>query len=73
MRTSIVKQAIKSYHQDEESHWVAELNCGHFQHIKHNPLWTSRPWVISEKGRARMLGMQLNCVKCDEVAPLDKV
>ena len=68
-----MKQAISAYHQDEENHWVAELACGHYQHVRHRPPWTSRPWVICQEGRERMLGWQLNCVKCDEAAPLDKV
>ncbi|MCL1125907.1 DUF3565 domain-containing protein [Shewanella surugensis] len=60
-----MKQAITGYHQDNEKHWVAELECGHFQHVRHNPPWVSRPWVISPQGRRQMLGYQLNCKKCD--------
>ncbi|MGD8514918.1 MAG: DUF3565 domain-containing protein [Granulosicoccaceae bacterium] len=67
----IVKQPITGYHQDDEQHWVAELACGHFQHVRHNPPWTQRPWVITGAGRATMLGHQLNCKKCDTGAPLD--
>ncbi|WP_239188248.1 DUF3565 domain-containing protein [Vibrio sp. Of7-15] len=52
--------------------WVAQLVCGHFQHVRHNPPWVSRPWVISEVGRKKMLGFELNCIKCDEVAPKDQ-
>lgn len=66
-----MKQAIIAYHQDDERHWVAELECGHFQHVRHNPPWISRPWVISSQGRAQMLGYQLNCKKCDINAPKD--
>lgn len=67
-----MKQAISGYHQDEEHHWVAQLVCGHFQHVRHNPPWVSRPWVISVAGREKMLGYELNCVKCDEGAPKDQ-
>ncbi|WP_299010467.1 DUF3565 domain-containing protein [uncultured Shewanella sp.] len=66
-----MKQAIIAYHQDDESHWVAELECGHFQHVRHKPPWVNRPWVISPQGRAQMLGYQLNCKKCDIKAPKD--
>ncbi|WP_420597785.1 DUF3565 domain-containing protein [Neptuniibacter sp.] len=66
-----MKQAITGYHKDEEEHWVAELNCGHFQHVRHNPPWTSRPWVITKEGRDDMLGLELKCKKCDEDAPRD--
>ena len=63
-----MKQAIVNYHQDLESHWVAELVCGHFQHVRHDPPWSSRPWVITAVGRATMIGYQLNCKKCELVS-----
>ncbi|WP_448214248.1 DUF3565 domain-containing protein [Colwellia sp. MEBiC06753] len=43
-----MKQAIVGYHQDEEQHWVARLACGHNQHVRHDPPWIQRPWVITE-------------------------
>jgi len=36
---------IAGFHQDEEIFWVAELECGHQQHVRHNPPMTLRPWV----------------------------
>jgi hypothetical protein len=66
-------QPITGFHLDEVSHWVAELACGHFQHVRHNPPWVERPWVITEAGRANMLGQQLNCKKCDAGAPADQL
>ena len=68
-----MKQNIIGYHKDDENHWVAELACGHYQHVRHNPPMVSRPWVTSEKGRDEMLGFKLECQKCDEGAPIDKV
>jgi hypothetical protein len=62
---------ITGFHQDEENHWVAELECGHFQHTRHDPPWVSRPWVMTPEGRASMLGRSLKCKKCDEGAPPD--
>ena len=33
--------------------WVAELECGHTQHVRHDPPWTNRPWVsLSRDGTA---------------------
>jgi len=61
-----VNNAIVDYHQDEDNHWVARLSCGHFQHVRHNPPWSNREWVISVEGRQSMLGYKLNCKKCDE-------
>lgn len=63
---------IVGFHQDEERHWVAELECGHDQHVRHNPPWQSRPWVSTAAGRAQALGQTLHCVKCAEAAPLDR-
>ncbi len=65
-------QGITGFHQDEERHWVAELACGHFQHVRHDPPWRTRPWVLSEAGRRSMLGHRLQCRKCDAGAPPDR-
>jgi hypothetical protein len=55
---------IVGFHQDEESHWVADLECGHGRHVRHLPPWQSRPWVTTPEGRAAHLGRSLACVKC---------
>lgn len=68
-----MRQPITGYHQDSENHWVAELACGHNQHVRHNPPWSNRPWATSPAGRNTMLGRQLNCKKCDAAAPPDRV
>jgi len=68
-----MKQPIVGYHKDEDDDWVAELGCDHFQHVRHNPPWFCRPWVVTHDGRELMLGYELNCKKCDEGAPRDKV
>lgn len=67
-----MKQNIVAYHQDDEEHWVAELVCGHFQHVRHDPPMVSRPWVLTMQGRDEMLGYELECKKCDD-APVDKI
>jgi hypothetical protein len=66
-----MKQAISGYHQDEFKDWVAELACGHNQHVRHNPPWVNRLWVVSKAGRLAKIGMILSCKKCDEGAPKD--
>lgn len=63
--------SIVGYHKDEENDWVAQLACGHFQHVRHNPPFINRPWVETQVGRDQMLGHQLNCKKCDDGAPID--
>lgn len=66
-----MRRAIVGYHQDEEQHWVAELDCGHYQHVRHDPPWFNRPWVIERQGRDARLGQTLECVKCDQGMPPD--
>ena len=61
-----MKRKIVDFHQDEEGHWVADLECGHGQHVRHNPPWLTRPWVITAEGRQSRLGVILDCKKCDE-------
>ena len=68
-----MNRPIAGYHLDEESQWVAELECGHFQHVRHNPPWASRPWTQTESGRLSMMGHELDCTKCDQGMPLDKI
>jgi len=66
-----MKQPITGFHLDAEHDWVAELVCGHFQHVRHKPPWIQRPWLVTEQGRAGMLGELLDCKKCDYGAPPD--
>ena len=61
-----MKQPIIDFHQDEFEHWVADLACGHTQHVRHEPPWQNRQWVTSEQGRAQKIGFELNCVECDK-------
>jgi hypothetical protein len=62
---------ITGYHLDDQGDWVAELDCGHYQHVRHQPPWMNREWVTHEEGRSSMLGHMLDCKKCDEGAPPD--
>jgi len=59
---------IIAFHADEHGDWVADLECGHTQHVRHNPPWTLRPWVATPEGRAQHIGTELICSKCEERA-----
>lgn len=61
-----MQQSIRSFHLDQQQHWYVILACGHRQHVRHNPPWQNRPWVITEQGRTEKLGALLECKKCDE-------
>ncbi|HXT15684.1 MAG TPA: DUF3565 domain-containing protein [Gemmatimonadaceae bacterium] len=59
-----MSRRIVGFHTDDEQHWVADLECGHTQHVRHDPPWQQRPWVITPEGRASWIGRPLSCVKC---------
>ena len=63
--------AIVGYHLDGVGDWVAELDCGHNQHVRHTPPWFNRPWVITVEGREQMRGHRLSCRKCERNEPRD--
>ena len=56
---------IAGFRQDEEGDWVAALSCLHGQHIRHNPPFQNRPWVLTDAGRAEHVGTDINCPLCD--------
>jgi hypothetical protein len=66
-----VKQKITGFDQDDELHWRAMLECGHYQHVRHDPPLTVREWTMTEGGREGRIGAELECRKCDEKVPSD--
>lgn len=66
-----MKRKIVGFDKDEENDWRAELDCGHLQHVRHQPPLVSREWVLSESGRQGKLGAELECKKCNEGKPKD--
>ena len=61
-----VPRHITGFHQDEHGDWVAELECGHGQHVRHDPPWQQRPWITTDAGRAGFIGTSLFCVRCGD-------
>jgi hypothetical protein len=61
------EQRIVGFRQDLEQDWIAELECGHSQHVRHAPPWQVRSWVLTPEGRAGRLGTSLACRQCDEL------
>ena len=69
-RESVVMYSrIVDFHTDEEDHWVADLECGHTQHVRHRPPWIQRTWVTTPAGRATMLGYRLWRKVCENESP----
>lgn len=60
-----VERSIIGYHQDEVGDWVAELDCGHNQHVRHRPPFQLRAWALDPKGRVDRLGTNLECRLCE--------
>jgi tellurite methyltransferase len=60
-----MNRTIDGYHQDAEGDWVAELSCGHNQHVRHRPPFQERPWVLTPTGRHGRLGTPLPCPLCE--------
>ncbi len=59
-----MERRIVGFHQDAAADWVADLECGHTRHVRHDPPWTVREWVLTEEGRASFVGQTLGCAKC---------
>lgn len=64
-----MERRIVGFHQDDFGDWIAELDCGHTQHVRHDPPWQVRAWVVTPEGRRRFLGATLHCVACDRSSP----
>jgi tellurite methyltransferase len=64
-----VERAITGYRRDAEGEWVAELGCGHDQHVRHRPPFQPREWILTEGGRDGRLGTPLPCPLCDRAEP----
>jgi len=64
-----MQRQIIGFHQDAAGDWVAEFDCGHCQHVRHDPPWSNRPWTQTTEGRAAVIGRALPCRPCDTGAP----
>ncbi|MBV4520336.1 DUF3565 domain-containing protein [Pseudomonas sp. SWRI74] len=64
---------ITGFHQDEDGHWVAELSCGHTQHLRHQPPWQSRAWVMDPVQRLEKIGQPFACGWCAQGSVSDNL
>ena len=64
-----MKRQILRFDEDDEGHWRAELECGHYQHVRHDPPLVTREWVLTPEGRAARTGNLLECRKCGDLEP----
>jgi hypothetical protein len=71
-RASVARAQLIDFAQDADGHWQAILSCGHTQHLRHQPPWQNRAWVLDAKQRASRLGLPFPCGWCmAAVAPSD--
>jgi Protein of unknown function (DUF3565) len=61
-----MRRVVVGFYQDDEGDWAARLECGHGLHVRHDPPWTVREWVVTEAGRMERIGTVMECKRCDE-------
>ncbi len=59
-----MQRKIVAFRQDQRREWIAVLECGHTQHVRHNPPYQERAWVLTAEGRQSFIGVPLECTKC---------
>lgn len=66
------KRKIAAFRQDTHGDWIAVLECGHTQHVRHNPPYQDRAWVLTLEGRQAFIGVPIECKACDEQGEPDQ-
>lgn len=56
---------MTGFHRDDVGDWVAELECGHNQHVRHRPPFQMRAWALDDAQRRARIGAPLECPLCD--------
>ena len=64
---------IIGFRQDDQGDWIADLSCLHSQHVRHQPPFHDRGWVLTETGRAERVGTELACPLCDRAELPDRL
>ncbi|WP_090239655.1 DUF3565 domain-containing protein [Pseudomonas guineae] len=56
---------VLDFRQDEHGDWLAVLSCGHTQHLRHQPPWQNRAWVLDATQRNAQRGKPFRCGWCE--------
>ena len=59
-----MERRVAGFRKDEVGDWVAILECGHERHVRHDPPWMMREWVLTEAGRTGWIGRMMVCRAC---------
>ena len=62
-----MNRPITGFAQDTLGDWLAQLSCGHSQHVRHQPPFFNRSWATTEEGRRSKLGELLECPYCERL------
>lgn len=65
----VPERAIVGFRLDADGHWIADLACGHSQHMRHRPPFVERAWVVTAAGRAAKIGTRIDCRLCTVEEP----
>ena len=60
---------IVGFGLDADHHWVAKLECGHNQHVRHDPPWTNRSGYVARMWRRSACAAAAATVLAVSVAP----
>ncbi|MDF3194116.1 DUF3565 domain-containing protein [Pseudomonas sp. 1928-m] len=63
-RPSVALVRVLDFRQDEHGDWLAVLSCGHTQHLRHQPPWQNRAWVLDAQQRQAQLEKPFLCGWC---------
>jgi hypothetical protein len=64
---------VVDFRQDDEGHWIVVLSCGHTQHLRHQPPWQSRAWVLDPALRQQKIGQGFRCGWCAQAKDKDNL
>ena len=59
-----MERRITGFVEDEAGDPVAQLECGHRRHVRHDPPLSERPWVLDPAERSARIGTLLGCARC---------
>ena len=62
-KSGFPERAIIGFHQDEEDHWVADLEYCHTRQVRHDPPWQNREWVLTLESRRERIGFMYKDVR----------
>jgi len=72
-RPNLQNPTVVDFRQDEDGHWVVVLSCGHTQHVRHQPPWQSRAWVLDPAQRQKKIGESFHCGWCAQASVNDNL